>query len=105
MAIRSIPVFDQLQRLIIVRHGEAQVHAASDHERALTLGGERSLDRTKELLEITIKKSQLNDFLASEVQLRKLLREDSWILGGVLFTALLGGILYAKFFSNMINSK
>ena len=58
MVIRSISVFDQLQRLILIRHGEAQVYAASDHERTLTFGGIRSLDRTKELLKTTIKMSQ-----------------------------------------------
>jgi phosphohistidine phosphatase len=58
MSYQNIPTFNQLKRLIIIRHGEAEHYATSDHQRALTRQGITRLGKTRERLGAAIKSAQ-----------------------------------------------
>ena len=55
ISYQNTPTFNQLKRLIIIRHGEAEHHATSDHQRALTRQGVTRLGKTRERLGVAIK--------------------------------------------------
>ena len=58
MSYQNTPMFNLLKRLIIIRHGEAERYATSDHQRALTRQGITRLSKTRERLDAAIKSVQ-----------------------------------------------
>ena len=63
MSTQDTPDWHLLKRLIIIRHGEAETYARSDHQRALTTRGVSALGRTQAKLQSVLDDSSTAEHL------------------------------------------